>query len=199
MEQRTPRHGDRPFEIGHIDHTQADVWAVCSQTGRILGRPWISFLTDAFSRRILALHLTFDPPSYRSCMMILRECVRRYSRLPQILVLDGGSEFESTYFEALLARCEVTKKSRPPAKARFGSTCERMFGTANNQFLHNLRGNTQVARSTRQITKSVDPRNHAAWPLKELHRGLSEYAYEIYDTLDHPALDRAPVQLSTRR
>ena len=87
LEQRTPRHGDRPFEIAHIDHTQADVWAVCSQTGRLLGRPWISFLTDAFSRRILALHLTFDPPSYRSCMMILRECVRRHSRLPV-----GGGE-----------------------------------------------------------------------------------------------------------
>ena len=144
LQQRTPRHGDRPFEIGHIDHTQADVWAVCSQTGRFLGRPWISFLTDAFSRRILALHLTFDPPSYRSCMMILRECVRRYSRLPQMLVLDGGSEFDSIYFETLLARCEVTKKTRPPAKARFGSTCERIFGTANDQFLHNLQGNTQV-------------------------------------------------------
>ena len=192
LQQRTPRHGDRPFEIGHIDHTQADVWAVCSQTGRLLGRPWISFLTDAFSRRILALHLTFDPPSYRSCMMIVRECVRRYSRLPQMLVVDGGSEFDSIYFETLLARCEVTKKSRPPAKARFGSPCERIFGTANDQFLHNLQGNTQVARSTRQITSSVDPRNHAAWPLKELHRRLSEYIYEIYDTLDHPALGQSP-------
>jgi transposase InsO family protein len=192
LQQRTPRHGDRPFEIGHIDHTQADVWAVCSQTGRLLGRPWISFLTDAFSRRILALHLTFDPPSYRSCMMIVRECVRRYSRLPQMLVVDGGSEFDSIYFETLLARCEVTKKSRPPAKARFGSTCERIFGSANDQFLHNLQGNTQVARSTRQITSSVDPRNHAAWPLKELHRRLSEYTCEIYDTLHHPALGQSP-------
>jgi hypothetical protein len=107
-------------------------------------------------------------------------------------VVDGGSEFDSIYFETLLARCEVTKKSRPPAKARFGSTCERIFGTANDQFLHNLRGNTQMARSTRQITASVDPRNHAAWPFKELHGRLSEYAYEIYDTLDHPALGRSP-------
>jgi putative transposase len=192
LEQRTPRHGDRPFEIAHIDHTQADVWAVCSQTGHLLGRPWISLLTDAFSRRILAVHLTFDPPSYRSCMMILRECVRRHSRLPQILVLDGGKEFESIYFETLLARCEVTKKTRPPAKPRFGSTCERIFGTTNHQFLHNLQGNTQVARSTRQITKSVDPRSHAAWPLKELHHRLSEYAYEIYDTIHHPALGQSP-------
>ncbi len=194
LEQRTLRHGDRPFEIAHIDHTQADVWAVCSQTGHILGRPWISLLTDAFSRRILALHLTFDPPSYRSCMMIVRECVRRHSRLPQILVLDGGKEFESIYFETLLARCEVTKKTRPPAKARFGSTCERIFGTTNHQFLHNLQGNTQAARSSRQITKSVDPRSHAAWPLKELHRRLSEYAYEIYDTIHHPALGQSPRQ-----
>jgi hypothetical protein len=43
--------------------------------------------------------------------------------------MDGGKEFESIYFETLLARCEVTKKTRPPAKARFGSTCERIFGT----------------------------------------------------------------------
>jgi len=190
--QRTPRHGDRPFEIGHIDHTQADVWVVCSQTGRLLGRPWLSFLTDAFSRRILALYLTFDPPSYRSCMMILRECVRQHGRMPQILVLDGGKEFDSIYFETLLARCEVTKKTRPPAKARFGSTCERLFGTANKQFLHNLAGNTQAARHSRQMTKSVDPRNHAAWTLTDLHRMLTEYAYEIYDTLDHPALGQSP-------
>jgi len=49
-----------------------------------------------------------------------------------------------------------------------------------------------VVRGSRQITKSVDPRKHAAWPLKEIHRRLSEYAYEIYDTIDHPALGRSP-------
>lgn len=192
LEQRTPRHGDRPFEIGHIDHTQADVWAVCSQTGRLLGRPWLSLLTDAYSRRILALYLTFDPPSYRSPMMIVRECVRRHGRLPQMLVLDGGKEFDSMYFETLLARCEVLKKTRPPAKARFGSTCERLFGTANTQFFHTLVGNTQAARNARQMTKSVDPRNHAAWTLRDLHRMLTEYAYEVYDRLDHPALGQSP-------
>lgn len=192
LEQRTPRHGDRPFEIGHIDHTQADVWAVCSQTGRLLGRPWLSLLTDAYSRRILALHLTFDPPSYRSAMMIVRECVRRHGRLPQTLVLDGGKEFDSMYFETLLARCEVLKKTRPPAKARFGSTCERLFGTTNTRFFHNLVGNTQAARNVRQMTKSVDPRNHAAWTLTDLHRMLTEYACEVYDRLEHPVLGQSP-------
>ena len=43
-------------------------------------------------------------------MTVLRECVRRHGRLPQIAVVDGGKEFESLYFETLLARYECTKK-----------------------------------------------------------------------------------------
>ena len=99
LELKTPRHGDRPFEIAHVDHTELDVELVCSTTGRNLGRPWLSLLTDAFSRRVLAVSLSFDPPSYRSCMMIIRECVARHNRLPQIFVVDGGAEFDSVYFE----------------------------------------------------------------------------------------------------
>ena len=192
LEFRTPRHGDRPFEIGHIDHTELDVESVCSRTGRVLGRTWMTLLTDAFSRRILALYLTFDPPSYRSCMMVLRECVRRHSRFPQIVVVDGGREFHSTYFETLLARYESIQKTRPAAKPRFGSVCERLFGTANSQFLHNLKGNTQITSCVRQMTQSVNPKGQAVWPFEELYRRLTEYAYEVYDTLDHPALGQCP-------
>ena len=53
--------------------------------------------------------LTFDPPSYRSVMMVMRDCVRRHSRLPQIVVVDNGKEFSSVYFETLLAYFEITK------------------------------------------------------------------------------------------
>jgi transposase InsO family protein len=188
---KTPRHGDRPFEVVHIDHTELDVECVTG-SGQVLGRPWLTLLTDAFSRRVLAFYLTFDPPSYRSCMMVLRECVRRFNRIPQILIVDGGREFASTYFETLLARYECTKKTRPPAKARFGSICERMFGAANSRFIHNLRGNTQITRNVRQVTKSVDPKGLATWSLTELHRRLSEYLYEVHDTIKHPALGCSP-------
>ena len=191
LDLTTPRHGDRPFEIAHIDHTELDLECVAG-AGHRLGRPWLTLLTDAFSRRTLAFYLTFDPPSYRSCMMTLRECVRRFSRFPQILVVDGGREFESTYFETLLARYQCTKKTRPPAQPRFGSTCERLFGTTNTQFIHNLRGNTQITRNVRQVTKSVDPKGLAIWPLPELHGRLSGYLYEIQDTFLHPALGQTP-------
>jgi putative transposase len=192
LELKTPRHGDRPFEICHIDHTELDIQLVCSDTGQNLGRPWYTILTDAFSRRLLAIFLTFDPPSYRSCMMVLRECVRRHGRFPQSLIVDGGKEFESVYFDTLLARFECTKKTRPPAKARFGSVCERLFGTSNTRFIHNLAGNTQIMKNIRQVTKGVNPKWHAEWTLAELYEGLCQWAYEVYDTISHPALGQSP-------
>lgn len=188
----TPRHGNRPFEIGHVDHTQLDIELASSQINRVLGRPWMTFLTDSFSRRILAFYLTFDDPSYRSCMMILRECVRRHARLPQITVVDGGAEFRSTYLETLVARYQCTKKTRPPAKGRFGSVIERLFGTTNTQLIHNLSGNTQITRNVRQVTKSVNPKEHAVWTLERLYKRLAEYVFEVYDTTSHPALGQSP-------
>src|SRR5581483_6081338 len=92
LDRNVARHGDRPFEVAHIDHTEADVEVRHSRTGKSLGRPWLTFMLDAYSRRILAFHLTFDPPSYRSCMAVIRECVRRLSRLPDTIVVDGGKE-----------------------------------------------------------------------------------------------------------
>jgi len=192
LELTTPRHGEWPLHICHIDHTELDIELICSRTRQNLGRPWYTIMTDGFSRRLLAVFLSFDPPSYRSCMMVLRECVRRHGRFPQCLVVDGGKEFESIYFDTLLARFECTKKTRPPAKARFGSVCERLFGTSNTQFVHNLAGNTQITKNVRQVTKAVNPKYHADWTLSELYECLCAWAYEIYETIPHPALGQSP-------
>lgn len=66
INQHTPRHGDRPFEICHLDHTELDIELICSKTQRNLGRPWVTFLTDAYSRRILAFFLTISAVSSAS-------------------------------------------------------------------------------------------------------------------------------------
>lgn len=192
LDQQTPRHGDRPLEIGHIDHTEIDLELRHPKTGKNLGRAWFTFMTDAFSRKMLACSLSFDPPSYRSCMKVLRECVRRHGRLPQIIVIDGGHEFASIDFDGVLSWCEVIKKTRPGAKPRFGSVCERLFGTTNTQFLHNLQGNTQHTKDVRQVTVSNNPKNLAVWDLASLADRLEQYLFEVYDTNEHPALGQSP-------
>jgi transposase InsO family protein len=190
--QGMPVNGDMPFQVVHIDHTELDIEIVDSKTGRNLGRPWVTFMMDAFSRHVLAFHLTFDSPSSASVMAVIRECVRRFNRLPQFLVVDGGKEFRSIYFETLLARFQVTKITRPPAKPRFGAVLERIFGTMNTAFLYRLTANTQIMKNVRQVTKQNNPSNHAIWTLEKLHERLMQWAYEIYDTIDHPELCRSP-------
>ncbi len=189
LKQTTPRHGDFPFHICHIDHTELDIELRCSKTNKTLGRPWLTLLMDAYSRRILAAYITFDFPSYRSCMMVLRICVQRYGRLPQTIVADNGKEFHSIYFETLLAMFECTLKHRPATKSRFSGVCERLFGTTNTEFIYNLAGNTQITKKVRLMTKSVNPKNLCLWTLGLFYLYLNEFAYLVYDTIEHPALE----------
>ena len=125
-------------------------------------------------------------------MMVMRECVKRHSRLPKTIVVDNGKDFISVYFDTLLARYRCIKKVRPGAKPRFGSVCERLFGTTNTQFIHNLSGNTKIMKNVRQVTKSVNPKGHAEWTLGILYEALLIYAHEVYDLIEHPALGQSP-------
>jgi transposase InsO family protein len=198
IDQSAPRHGERPFEIGHIDHTELDVELVDSRTGANLGRPWLTILLDAYTRLVLAFFLTFDPPSYRSCMAVIRNAVRRHGRIPKTIVVDQGSDFESLYFEALLARLETHKKSRPAAKGRFGSVIERFFGVNNQAFIHNLRGNSQSLQSPRSMSPSHDPRTLAVWTLPALTDAFEVFVDNTYAGLKHPALGMTPKEAMAR-
>jgi putative transposase len=165
---------------------------VSSITGKPLAKPYATFLTDAYSRRLLAAHVSYEPPSYRSAMMAFRLCVQRYGRLPQEIVVDHGPEFGSVYFEALLSQCFVTKVERPPQQPHFGSVIERLFGTTTSEFLNQLRGNTQASKVPRQMTREVDPKRLAIWTLDRFAVRLTEYVYEVYDMMEHPALFQSP-------
>src|ERR1700682_4761801 len=85
-----------------------------------------------------------------------------------------------------------SRRRGQPQKPRFGSVCERLFGTANTQFIHNLAGNTQITKNVRQVTRAVNPKLHAEWTLSELYECLCAWAYEIYETTPHPALGQSP-------
>ncbi len=37
-----------PFALTHLDHTELDFVLVSSLTGKLLGKPWIALLTDAW-------------------------------------------------------------------------------------------------------------------------------------------------------
>jgi putative transposase len=192
LDRLTPRHGERPFALAHLDHTELDILLVSSLTGKPFGRPWLTLLTDAYSRRILAAYVSYEPPSYRSAMMVFRLCVQRHQRLPQAIVVDGGTDFGGVAFETVLARYFITKHQRPAEQPRAGSLIERLFGTTTTELLNQLRGNTQAAKQVRQLTRAVDPREQAVWTLADFSAIFAEWAYEVYDQMEHPALGQSP-------
>ncbi len=194
-----PVHGTRPFQYVHIDHTQLDLQLVGSESRKNLGKPWLSIAIDAESRAILGFYVTLEAPSYRSCMMVIRDLVRRHGQMPAMLVLDNGKEFHS---RALTRLCELygcSIRYRPGGKPQYGSVIERIFGITNTMFIHALEGNTQLMKNPRSLTKSVLPENFAAWNLTQLHGALDVFFFSLYGKSEHPAHGNTPDEYFKRR
>lgn len=198
IDQSTPVHGERAFEVGHIDHTQIDLQMVGVKSGANLGKAWLTILFDAHTREVLGIYLTFDEPSYRSCMAVITDALKRHNRIPKIIVVDRGPEFESSYFEALIAGLESIKKSRPSGQSHYGSLIERWFGIANQQFIHSLAGNNKALQNPRSMSSSHDPRKLAVWSLLRFSELFERYIFEVYHNMPHPALGVTPMEMRAR-
>lgn len=192
LTRETPKHGCRPFDIAHIDHTQLDLQFVDESFGRSMKKAWLTVLIDAFTRVILAWVILFDPPSYRSCMLVVRDCVQRHQRFPKTIVADQGSDFKSKYFDMLIAYLGSHKRMRPTSKPRFGSIIERFFGLNNTEFVHALRGNNQALQSPRSMSASHNPVELAVWNLRAFREAFEGFLKNCYHAVEHPALGVSP-------
>lgn len=185
-------HGVRPFEYVHIDHTLVDVELRCRQTGAALGRPWLTMMVDTGCRRLMAFHLGFNQPGRAEVLMCFRAFVKKWSRIPFMIICDNGKDLIAKDVETMVQSLGGHFRRRPKGQPRVGSVMERMFGTANTQLFHNLQGNTKLTRNVRMISNSHLPENLANWSLEDLHRVVEYWAFEYYDTEYHPALGMSP-------
>ena len=193
LDQETPIHCERPFELVHLDHTLLEIELHSSLSGERLGRPWLTLAVDALSRRILAFYLSFHAPSYVSCMMALLDLFKRFGRRPEGLIHDWGSEFKARDLNNLVDTARILARHwRPKSAAKYGAVLERLFGLTNTAFIANLRGNTKARKDVRTLTRQVDPLTHSGLTLADLYYGLEEFFFEEYDQRKHPALLRTP-------
>ncbi len=174
--------GESAWGVVHIDHTQHDCETEKTADDLSLGRPWHTVMVSPRFRRFLAVVSSYEPPSYRSCLAVLRECVRRHGRLPSIVVTDGGREFRSSYFRVMCKTFGISHAFRPPRKPRWGSVLERLNLTINTQLLHNLPGNTKLMKDPRRVSASHSPKRLARLSLSQLADLLEAYCYKTVDT-----------------
>lgn len=150
----------------HFDHTQTDIELV-SENGINIGKPWLTYITDEYTGKILVKYLSFRNPSYITVMICLRLMVHKYGIVPSDLVVDGGKEFHCVSFDSFLASYHINRVSRK-GKPRDGSSVERSFGELNTRCLHNLPGNTKLMKKVREVARTHQPRLHAKYTLEEL-------------------------------
>lgn len=191
---QTSVHGVRPFHVVHIDHTQADVEIMSEHDGKSLGRPWLSIASDADRRYVLAWSISFRSPDTATTLGLIRDVVRRHGRLPAILVLDNGADFRSASMAHFCTVYSIIKRMRPPGQPRAGSVCERLFGTVNTEFLHRLRGNTDLMKKVRTVTGSAFPEKNSRWSLRTLKVALGFFIDDVYHKDQHPALLTSPAE-----
>lgn len=182
--------GQFAMDVVHTDHTQLDIELVSSKNGIGLGRPWLTLFLDGFSRKPVGFAVLYDPPSYRSLMIGIRQMVKCTGYFPASFVVDGGKEFQGIYFETLVASKGSSIQKRE-GKPRQGALIERYFGSVTSQLIDRLQGNTQPTKNVRQMSRDMNPKRSAIWTLESLHAALDSF-FELYATSDHPALGCSP-------
>jgi putative transposase len=194
-----PVHGARPHEICYIDHTVANI-ALVSPHGNQLGKPTLTLAIDGCTAQTRAMYLSFDPPSAKVVLLVLRDYVRRSGRLPDCLSVDNGKEFHSKELAIFCKLYGVDLRFRAPGMPRGGAMVERLLGATEEEVLSELKGNTRLLKKdTRLVTKSVNPFNHAEWSLPALFNALDDYLFTDRPKRIHPALGVTPEQKEQQR
>lgn len=171
----------RAFERAHTDHYQCDLHVIVIESAPpMTSRPWITALRDHATGQVLATSLSFNSPSNHSVLGVLRDCARRWGRLPETIVVDNGAEFNSTYFESTLASLGVSKQSRPPGEPRFGGQIEGWFRSL-KAYLSQQRGNTTNDARRRSATTKFKGHRRATWSLDTAYHAMDEFVFGIYN------------------
>ncbi len=171
----------RAFERAHVDHYLCDVHVVVAEgKKRYTQRPQLTAMRDQATGSVLAFSLSFMAPSRHSCLGVIRDCVRRHGRLPEIIVVDNGAEFHAEYFEVVLGRLGVTIQRRPPGCPRYGGVIEGWFHSL-KAFLSSQLGNTNNDNRERSAVMTHKGRSHADWTLAEAHDAIDRFTFELFN------------------
>jgi putative transposase len=198
LDIREPVHGLFPHEVVYIDHTQPNLMTAGPHS-EDWGKVWLSAAIDAHVPRPRAFYLSYDPPSAWAALMLMRDYVRRWGRLPRVVVVDGGKEFRSHSFQLFCQIFGIEIRYRGPGRPRGGAPIERMFGVTDQEFFTGLEGSSFQLKEARMATKSVSPNQFRKWTFPALCRALDHYLFQVRPLDIHPRLGISPREFEDAR
>lgn len=147
-----------PLERVEIDHTPLDLMVIDDDSGLPLGRPYITACIDDYTRCVLGLYISFEPPSHFTVSRCLKHAFMPKTNLaqqfPEIknqwqahgvmreLVVDNGQEFHSTSLENACYSLGIEIHYSARKTPWFKGKIERFLGTLNRAIAHGIPGST---------------------------------------------------------
>jgi hypothetical protein len=153
-----------PGALYQVDATIGDLYLLSRLIpGRIIGRPVIYVVVDAFSRMIVGLHVGLEGPSWVGMMLALENAftdkasfAQQLGRpldpaewpcqhLPEALLGDRG-ELLSTHADQLVRAFNIRVANAAPWRADWKAIVERSFRTLNDEVIRWQPGAVYAAR-----------------------------------------------------
>lgn len=192
-----------PLAVVQIDHTPADIILVDDVHRQPIGRPWLTFAIDVYSRMIVGMHITFEKPSSTSVAMCISHAIcpkREYladlgvsGEWPvwgtmNVIHCDNAKEFRSLVLERACAEYAVDLQWRPVLRPHYGGHIERYMGTMANQ----IRKWPGATFSNPAQRKGYDSEGESALTLREFEYLVAEFIVNVYHQRNHSELGMPP-------
>lgn len=196
--------GNFPLDTIQIDHTKPNVILVDDRDRLPIGRPWVTFCIDIFSRVITGYYLALEAPSATSVGLCLTHSILRKDTwlaerhidtlwpcwgLMRTVHADNGPDFRSKSVDRACEQYNIALNWRPLGRPDYGGHVERLMRTVKTD-LSNLKGTTFRNPEDRG---EYDSEGRAIFTFEEFQRWLVTYITKYYHQRVHSDLDMSPL------
>lgn len=178
-------------QVWQYDSSMLDILLI-DPHGELVGRPYLTMITDSYSRCIMGFHLGFDTPSFQSVALALRHAIlpKQYEAeykldcewgtygVPEILVCDASRDSRSQRLEKICLQLGINCRLRNNHFSQGGFT-ERIFQIINTEFLAVLPGYIGSHIQAQECLNT--PEEGASLTLQELNLLLVHYIVDVYN------------------
>ncbi|MES2013989.1 MAG: helix-turn-helix domain-containing protein [Pseudomonadota bacterium] len=195
-----------PLALVQIDHTPLPVMIVHDVTRRSIGRPYVTFSIDVYSRMITGMELSLEAPSAMSAGLCLSHSILTKDKwlsedvgLPDvvwpcwgvmgILHMDNAREFRGDMLKEACHEYDIDPQFRPVKTPHYGGHIERYMGTA-SEGLKTLEGATF---SNPKERGEYDSEEHATMTFHELEQWLVLFIAKYHHSPHSGINDEAPI------
>ena len=196
---------DWPLAVVQIDHTKFDIMLVDDIHRLCIGRPWVTLAIDVFSRMVVGIYVSLEPPNSMSAGLCIAHAILPKEQwlaklglstswpcwgLMQRIHADNGREFRGNMLQRACKEYNIDIEWRPVKTPRYGAHIERLLGTF-NQEIHSLPGTTFSSAAERG---EYDSEGQAVMTMAEFEKWIVTYITGVYHQREHGGLMTSPLQ-----